>query len=419
MIDSTHDVMARSWVESANGHTDFPLQNLPFGVAKGHGIVCAIGDKALCLKDAVAHLDLSETLKAALLTVDLTAFLALHARSRQTLRPALFAALKDVKYAPILTPHLREQTALKMDLPVRVRDYSDFYAGIFHAKKVGSLFRPDQPLMPNYKHIPIGYHGRASTVRPSGEDVRWPSGQLKPPQADAPYFGPSKRLDYELELGIFAAGDPHHGQPIKIDQAHNHIGGYCLLNDWSARDIQAWEYQPLGPFLAKSFHTTLSPWLITPEALAPFQAPLRTREADDPAPLDYLWDENDQKSGSLALTLEVFLKPFGDTEFHRLSQTKADLALYWSPAQMITHHASNGCDVGAGDLLGSGTLSGSEPDQAGSLLELSDGGKTPIRVSGHDRTFLQAGDTVRFLAYGQREGFARIGFGACEATVTG
>ena len=311
-----------------------------------------------------------------------------------------------------------------MHLPCAIGDYTDFYVGIHHATNVGKQFRPDNPLLPNYKYVPIGYHGRASSVRVSGEPVVRPKGQRKAPEADAPDYGPCRRLDYELELGIFIGRGNALGQPIPIGDACGHIAGYCLLNDWSARDLQAWEYQPLGPFLAKNFLTSISPWVVTPDALAPFRTPMPARPEGDPKPLPYLSHDADRASGGLGIQLETVLvtpkmraanlPPFV------LSEGSAASAMYWSAAQIVTHHASNGCNLQPGDLIGTGTLSTDDPHGLGSLMEISQGGKAPIPLpSGETRSFLEAGDEIVLKAWCERDGTARIGFGECRGQVVG
>ena len=288
-------------------------------------------------------------------------------------------------------------------------------------RNVGKQFRPDNPLLPNYKYVPIGYHGRASSIRPSGTPVRRPKGQSKHPDASAPSFGPSQRLDYELELGIWIGPGNALGEPIPITEAAEHVAGYCLLNDWSARDIQAWEYQPLGPFLSKNFGSTISAWIVTPEALAPFRIAQPSRPEGDPAPLPYLLDEVDQREGGLDVELEVLLLTPGLREKglppHRLGLSNAK-NMYWTVAQMVTHHTCNGCNLQPGDLLGTGTISGPDEASCGSILEATLGGKNPIVLaSGEERRFLEDGDEVILRARGHREGFAPIGFGECRATI--
>jgi fumarylacetoacetase len=312
------------------------------------------------------------------------------------------------------------QTEVRLHVPCLVGDYTDFYVGIHHATNVGKQFRPDNPLLPNYKYVPIGYHGRASSVRASGEPVIRPSGQRKAPEADAPEYGPSRRLDYELELGIWIGQGNELGSPIPIAEAADHIAGYCLLNDWSARDLQAWEYQPLGPFLAKSFATTISPWVVTLEALAPYRLPW-SRPAEDPQPLPYLDCESLRATGALDVHLEVALetaamRAAGDAP-QSLARTNFRHS-YWTIAQMVAHHTVNGCNLEPGDLLGSGTQSGPTPDQAGSLLELTEGGKRAIRLeNGEIRTFAEDGDRVILRGWCERPGCARIGFGEASGMV--
>jgi len=424
--DHTHDPTLQSWVASANGHTDFPIQNLPLGVfgplagAPRGGI--AIGDMILDLR-AVHEAGLldeeAQTAAHACVGPSLNLFLALGAAPRRALRDAISALLQEGSDE---RPHLLHRTAdCILYLPAHIGDYTDFYAGIHHAEAVGKLFRPDTPLPPNYKWVPIGYHGRASSLRPSGADVRRPSGQRKAGSDGMPTFGPSRNLDYELELGIWVGPGNALGTAIPIAGAAEHIAGFCLLNDWSARDLQGWESQPLGPFLAKSFCTTISPWIVTPEALAPFRAPQLPRPADDPAPLPYLHDASDQDGGALDLELEVLLitsqmRKQGLAP-HRLS-IGSSLALYWTPAQLVTHHASGGCNLNPGDLMGTGTISTATSDGSGSLLELTQGGRAPITLpSGEERRFLEDGDEVILCARAKRPGAASIGFGSCRGVV--
>ena len=308
-----------------------------------------------------------------------------------------------------------------MHVPALVGDYSDFYVGIHHATNVGKLFRPDEPLLPNYKYVPIGYHGRASSVRPSGEDVVRPSGQCKAPDATAPEYGPSRRLDYELELGLWVGRGNELGQPIPIAEAGEHIAGFCLLNDWSARDIQAWEYQPLGPFLAKNFLTSVSPWIVTADALAPFRKAMPPRPPGDPQPLPYLDDPN-RETASLAVQIEATLSTEqmrrSGLAPHVLSRGSADCAMYWSASQIIAHHSANGCNLQPGDLIGTGTLSMDSAGGLGSLLEISQGGKQPLALpNGESRSFLEDGDEVTLKAWCEAEGAVRIGFGECVGRV--
>jgi fumarylacetoacetase len=419
MIDHTHSADLTSWVTDANGHADFPIQNLPLGIFSPRGEApragVAIGDHILDLA-ACHHLPPAPTVPT------LNAFLALGKPARTRLRHALSALLAvGSKAETMATQFLHRADACTLHLPASIGDYTDFYAGIHHATAVGKLFRPDQPLMPNYKYVPIAYHGRASSVRPSGVDFHRPSGQLKAPEDSAPSFGPSRRLDYELELGIWIGAPNAPGTPIPISQAADHIAGFCLLNDWSARDIQAWEYQPLGPFLAKNFATTISPWIITPEALAPFRAPQAPRPEGDPRPLPYLWDDADQAQGALDIQLEVLIVTpamrAAGLPPHRLSRSNARDA-YWTVAQMVAHHASGGCDLRAGDLCGTGTLSGAAPDAMASLLEFTQGGRNPITLpNGETRRFLEDGDEILLRARAERPGTVTIGFGDCRAMV--
>jgi fumarylacetoacetase len=428
--DTTHDPALRSWVASANeGGTDFPIQNLPFGRFRRAGsdepwrIGVAIGDQVLDLKLARAQCPWPagvDELLAPLAAGDLNAFMALGPVARRTLRDVLSAALAaGSELGPFLELCLVPQAQVQLSLPFRTHDYTDFYTGIHHATTVGKLFRPDNPLLPNYKWVPIGYHGRASSLIPSGQPFRRPRGQLKG-DAPVPEFAPSRRLDYELELGAVVGTANELGTPVPMSKAEDHLFGLVLLNDWSARDIQPWEYQPLGPFLSKSFGTTLSPWVVTMEALAPYRVPF-VRPAGDPAPLHYLDSEANRAGGAIDITLEVWIETAamreGKLPPQRLSQSSFRDA-YWTLAQLLAHHTSNGCNLQPGDLLGTGTQSGPGPGQGGSLLEQSAGGKQPITLAnGETRTFLLDGDTVILRAHCERDGAARIGFGACAATV--
>ncbi len=430
-IDGTHDPKLKSWVASANGHPDFPIQNLPLGVftppggSTGSRAGVAIGDMVLDLSAAhAAGLFSGEAARAAEAAAGgtLNALFALGAGPRRALRARLSELLAEgsaerAKAEPCLHPAAR----CALHLPARIGDYTDFYVGIHHATNVGTLFRPDNPLLPNYKWVPIGYHGRASSVVPSGTPIRRPNGQRKRPDEAAPSFGPCRNLDYELELGVWIGPGNALGEPIPIGSAAGHVAGYCLLNDWSARDVQAWEYQPLGPFLAKNFGSTVSPWVVTPEALAPFRVAQPPRPEGDPAPLPYLLDEADQREGALALELEVLLLTPGLKEKglppHRVALSNAR-HLYWTPAQMVAHHTCNGCDLRPGDLFGSGTITAPGEGGYGSLLEATQGGRRPIALaSGEERRFLEDGDEVFLRACARREGFATIGFGECRGAV--
>src|SRR5262245_33168582 len=433
MIDETHSVARRSWVASANGHVDFPIQNLPLGVftpgrdaARG-GV--AIGDEIF---------DLAAALSLGLF--DASAAPAAEAASGTTLNP-LFALGRPARVAlrhrlsEILDADGPERTRIeglrarllhraadcRLELPAAVGDYTDFFGGIHHATNAGKLFRPDNPLLPNYKYVPIGYHGRASSIRPSGANVRRPNGQRHGATEAAPSFGPSRSLDYELELGVWIGPGNALGTPIPIAEAGDHVAGFCLLNDWSARDIQGWEYQPLGPFLGKSFFTSISPWVVTPEALAPFRIAQAKRPAGDPEPLPYLSDASDQADGGLDIGLEVFLLTAGlrakGLPAHRLAASNAR-HLYWTVAQLVAHHTCNGCNLRPGDIFGSGTISGPTGDSLGSMLEISAGGRRPVELpSGETRRFLEDGDTVIIQAHCRREGYAGIGFGECRGTI--
>lgn len=429
-VDHTHDPERRSWVASANGHADFPLQNLPVGIVStastpAHRGGVAIGDAVLDLAALVrSGLLRGDAHDAALLASGptLNAFLAAGADARAALRLALVELLEEG--APARTrvePLLALSAVCTLHVPCAIGDYTDFYAGIHHALNVGRQFRPDQPLLPNYKFVPIGYHGRSSSIVASGTAIRRPHGQRKAPTDATPTVGPSRRLDYELELGVWIGPGNPLGEPIPIADAAAHIGGFCLLNDWSARDLQAWEYQPLGPFLAKNFATSISPWIVLPEALEPFRTAQATRPEGDPAPLPYLLDDADQVRGALDLELEVLLHtPAAKTSSlppERLSIGNAR-DLYWTVAQLVAHHTCNGCNLRPGDLFGSGTISAATPEGYGSLLELSRGGAEPKTLAtGETRTFLEDGDEVIFRARARREGYASIGFGEVRGVV--
>lgn len=424
-IDHTHDPAVLSWVESAKGHPDFPVQNLPLGVFRQAGgaaqIGTAIGDAILDLAGAAEAGLLPGALAEVFKSSALNDFFSLEKPARKQARATIWELLTDANRRPVVEPLLHPSEPCEMLLPARIGDYTDFYAGIHHATNVGKLFRPDNPLLPNYKHVPIGYHGRASSVRPSGVPVRRPLGQRKAPDAETPAFGPCQRLDYEVELGVWLAGGNALGERIGIDEAPDHIAGLCLLNDWSARDVQAWEYQPLGPFLAKSFHSTISPWVLTAEALAPYRIAQPARPAGDPQPLPYLSSPTDQESGCFAITIDAHLSSermrAAGMPAHRLS--RADCAnMYWTVAQMIAHHASNGCNLAPGDLLGTGTISSSDENGFGSLIELTRNGAATVTLpTGEERTFLLDGDEVTLAARAEVPGRARIGFGICRAEI--
>lgn len=429
-LDRTHDPNRRSWVTSADDHPDFPIQNLPLGIfttpeggAPRAGV--AIGEMILDLAAThAAGLFIGEAGRAAEAagTGALNSLFALGAGPRRALRERLSDLLADGgAEAKRMENMLHRASDCILHPPARIGDYTDFYVGIHHATNVGKVFRPDNPLLPNYKYVPIGYHGRASSVVVSGTALHRPSGQRKRRTETEPSFGPCRNLDYELELGVWIGPGNELGAPIPIGAASAHVAGFCLLNDWSARDIQAWEYQPLGPFLAKNFGTTISPWVVTPEALAPFRTAQPPRPEADPKPLPYLLDETDQREGALNVELEVLLLTAGLNEKglppHRLALSSTR-HMYWTVAQMVTHHTCNGCNLRPGDLLGSGTISAPEPTGCGSLLETTEGGKTPVRLdSGEERRFLEDGDEIILCARARREGFATIGFGDCRGTV--
>jgi fumarylacetoacetase len=430
-LDATHDPALTSWVASANAaDTDFPIQNLPFGRFRPAGsdapwrIGVAIGDQVLDLRAALAAGGWSADVAALLEPLaagDLPGFMRRGGAARRTLRAALSSALSAGSPSQsTLAACLVPQSAAETALPCTIGDYTDFYTGIHHATSVGKLFRPDNPLLPNYKWVPIGYHGRASSIVVSGTPFRRPRGQVKG-AADAPVVGPSQRLDYELELGVLIGSDNPLGEPIPMASAEDAIFGITLLNDWSARDLQAWEYQPLGPFLAKNFATTLSPWVVTLEALAPFRVPFE-RAAGEPAPLPYLDSPENREHGAFDLTVEAWIRTAAMREAGvpevLLSRASMREAAYWTPAQLVAHHTVNGCNLQPGDLLGTGTLSGPAPGQGGSLLELSQGGKTALTLAGGEtRTFLQDGDSLILRAHCARPGRRRIGLGRCEGTV--
>ena len=415
-LNATHDPALRSWVASANAPgADFPIQNLPFGrfsigpsEAPRAGV--AIGDQILDLR--------ATTLIA---TDDMNALMAATPQERSALRALISKGLaKGSALQADWQSALVDRSAATMHLPCRIGDYTDFYTGIHHATTVGKLFRPDNPLLPNYKWVPIGYHGRGSSIGVSGQTFRRPQGQLKG-AAEAPVLGASQRVDYELELGILIGPGNPRGEPIAIEQADDHLFGVCLLNDWSARDLQAWEYQPLGPFLAKNFATTISPWVVTLEALAPYRRAF-TRPEGDPQPLPYLDSAANRTEGAFDIALSVWLQTAKMRAAREaavmLSQSNVAESAYWTLAQLVTHHTVNGCNLEPGDLFGSGTLSGARPEQGGSLLELSLGGKQTVRLpNGEERTFMQDGDTIIMRGHCERAGAARIGLGEVSGTL--
>jgi fumarylacetoacetase len=418
-VNRTHAPELRSWVDSANGPaTDFPIQNLPFGVFRRRDskdaprVGVAIGSQIV--DPAAAGVTSTHS--------DLNALMALGNDAAHALRLALSELLRHdspdrARAEKALTP----MADCELLLPARIGDYTDFYASIQHATNVGRLFRPDNPLVPNYKYVPIGYHGRASSIVVSGTPIARPLGQARPSQNDPPLFRPSQRLDYEMELGFFVACGNSLGTPVPIREAADRVFGFCLLNDWSARDIQSWEYQPLGPFLSKSFATTISPWVVTAEALAPFRTAAYARPEGDPAPLEYLSEAHDQQTGGFDITLEAWIETVQMREKNlpsvRLSRANFR-DMYWTVAQMLAHHTSNGCNLRSADLLGSGTVSGEAADARGCLLELTRAGSEPIQLpDGEMRRFLEDGDQVILRGRCEREGWTPIGFGECRGAI--
>jgi fumarylacetoacetase len=431
-LDETHNPTLKSFIASANApDCDFPIQNLPYGAFRRRGaggaprIGVAIGDAVL---DVAAVADLMDDAPA---TGAAQACAAPHLNALMALGPPAWAALR-IGLSRLLhagaadtrarvEPHLTAIAAAELFVPVKIGNFTDFFASIFHATNTGRMFRPDTPLLPNYKYVPVAYHGRASSIRVSGTPVRRPSGQTKRADEAVPSYRPARSLDYELELGFYIGQPSALGTPVPIAEAGAHVFGYCLLNDWSARDIQGWEAQPLGPFLAKNFATTISPFVVTAAALAPFRTKAFARPEGDPAPLPHLTAPHDQAEGGLDIAMEVFLltpkmRAAGSAPF-RLSRGSF-AQVYWTVAQMVAHHASGGCNLEIGDLMGSGTVSGPEPESQASLLELSKGGREPVALpDGEERRFLEDGDEVIFRGHCARAGFARIGFGECRAII--
>ena len=430
-LNETHQPALRSWVASAQqAGTDFPIQNLPFAVFRRKGSNeafrggVAIGDQVLDLAAVAAGGLLQGAADAAAQAAAQPSLNALMAQGRpawSALRLALSRGLREGATPQGAWQHcLVAQADVEFDVPARIGDYTDFYTSVHHATNIGRQFRPDNPLLPNYKWVPIGYHGRASSIGVSGQRFHRPQGQTQPPGAAAPSFGPSKRMDIELELGVFMGRGNALGEPIAMADAEDHVFGLCLLNDWSARDIQGWEYQPLGPFLSKNFATTVSPWVVTLEALEPYRSALE-RPPEDPQPLPYLDSPRNRVAGAIDIQLQVGLQSaamreagLADATLCRTSYRHA----YWTIAQMVTHHTVNGCNLQPGDLLGTGTLSGPTLDQAGALIELTTGGKHPVALpNGEARTYLEDGDSVVIRGWCERAGAARIGFGECVGTL--
>jgi fumarylacetoacetase len=434
-INETHDPNLTSWVESANDPAaDFPIQNLPFCMfwpsedAEAPHLGIAIGDQIFDLYAAISSGLLGAEFDEIAEEIELCdlSFLSEVYGSEilSDIRQAAFGILREDAPADVIADArgcLIPAKRIEPELPFEIGDYTDFYCSIFHATNVGSMFRPDNPLLPNYKYVPIGYHGRASSIVISGSDITRPMGQNRSDQEKPPVFIPSKSLDYEMELGFFVGKGNELGKSIPLSEAEEHIFGVCLVNDWSARDIQAWEYQPLGPFLAKNFATTISPYVVTMDALAPFRTPAFERDAGDPQPLEYLSDANNQKFGGLDINLEVYLQ----TEQMRNENIEPQLLsrsntkdLYWTIGQMLTHHASGGCNLQTGDLMATGTVSGREKSERGCLLELTWRGTEPLTLpTGETRRFLEDGDEVIMKGYCEREGFRRIGLGECRGRV--
>jgi fumarylacetoacetase len=435
-MDETHDPARTSWVESAQGPTDFPIQNLPFGVFRRREeneparVGVAIGD---CILDiTVCHDEgrfrgVAERAAEVCAADSLNALMARGRAPRVALRRQVSALLSVDSPAYKNTPRLADRLLVPMAeaellLPATIGDYTDFYASVHHATNVGSMFRPDNPLLPNYKWVPIGYHGRSSSIVTSGTSVRRPAGQRKDPASETPEFGRTRQLDYEMEIGCFVSAGNSMGEPVPIAEAEEHLFGLCLVNDWSARDIQSWEYQPLGPFLGKNFATTISPWLVTLEALEPFRVPAAARPPGDPAPMPYLLGTADQECGGFDVTVEVYLATARmraeGMPAARLSRSRAR-DLYWTAAQMLAHHTSGGCNLRSGDLFATGTISGPGKEARGSLLEVAWRGTEPVTLpSGETRKFLEDGDEVIMRGYSERSGAARIGFGECRGVVT-
>jgi len=435
MTNATHRSDLRSWVDSANRPgTDFPIQNLPLGVFRdwegdeSPRVGVAIGDSVLDVAAVRAGLFAGPARRAveACTEPSLNALMALGGEYWRALRARLSELLsadhpEAADHRRALEGCLFSARDVEMLVPAHIGDYTDFYASVFHATNVGMMFRPDNPLLPNYKHIPVGYHGRASSIVVSGTAVKRPVGQTKADDAPAPSFGPTRMLDYEVEIGAFVGPGNALGEAIPIATAREHLFGLCLVNDWSARDIQRWEYQPLGPFLAKNFATTISPWIVTMEALEPFRAGAFAREAGDPAPLPYLADDEDQRSGGLEITIDALLETprMREDGCEAVRVSRGNLRdMYWTLAQMLAHHTSNGCNLRPGDLFASGTISGREKESRGCLIERTWRGAEPFTLpTDETRSFLEDGDTVILRAFCEREGAVRIGFGECRGTI--
>ncbi|MGZ5895353.1 MAG: fumarylacetoacetase [Xanthobacteraceae bacterium] len=430
-LNETHDPNRKSHVASANAAgTDFPIQNLPFGVFRVEGrneaarVGVAIGDQIFDLSRA-ADIFTGTAVQA------VTACAAPQLNDLMRCGPAAWSELRlqlsraldadERAHRSAIRSNLVPMADAELLLPVKIPNFTDFFASIFHATNAGKMFRPDNPLLPNYKYVPVAYHSRPSSVVVSGTPVRRPRGQTKPANETVPTYRPSRNLDYELELGFFIGTPSQWGTPVPISEAREHVFGYCLLNDWSARDIQAWEYQPLGPFLAKNFATTISPWIVTDEALAPFRTKAFARPAGDPAPLPHLDAAHDRDAGGLDIRMEALIatekmRAAGDAPFRLSTGTFADI--YWTVAQMVAHHTSNGCNLEVGDLYGSGTVSGAPRESWASLLELTMGGREKLTLpNGEIRGFIEDGDEIIFRGFCERAGATRVGFGECRAVI--
>ncbi len=437
-VNETHDQNLKSWIESANApDTDFPIQNLPFCIfvhdsfTNHERIGFAVGDfivdfHSLLEEGLFAEKDSELYKEIELFAFDGTLNIAVEVKSKHFpfIRQRLIEILSekaDETTRSTVEKHLHLASESLLLNPFEIGDYTDFYCSIYHATNVGKLFRPDNPLMLNYKWIPIGYHGRASSIVISGAEVIRPKGQNRSNENEPPVYIPSKALDYEMEVGFFVGKGNNLGETIDIKDAEEHIFGLCLVNDWSARDIQGWEYQPLGPFLGKSFATTISPFVVTMEALAPFRVPAFERDAGDPQPLDYLASEQNEKLGGLDIKLEVYIQTekMRSENIEPFMLSRSNLKdLYWTIGQMLTHHASNGCNLQTGDLMATGTVSGKEDSERGCLLEMTKRGAEPVELpSGETRKFLEDGDEIIMKGFCEREGFRRIGFGECRGRV--
>ncbi|MBU9598258.1 fumarylacetoacetase [Burkholderia multivorans] len=429
-LNATHDPQRRSWVASANrADADFPIQNLPFAVFRRIGTDdaprCGVG-----IGDQILDVTLCSELFAKPVAVAARACETDSLNRLMALDPSIISTFRHQLSELLEANHAEHRSAVEQALvpiqsvelllPVRIGGFTDFFASVHHATNAGKLFRPDNPLLPNYKYVPVAYNGRANSVRASGGLLRRPRGQIRVPGQDVPSYLPARRVDYEVELGLYIGQATTPDQPVPVSDAWRHVFGFSLLNDWSARDIQAWEYQPLGPFLAKSFATTVAPWVVTAEALLPFRTAAATRAAGDPLPLPHLSDEVDQRFGALDIEIEARLltDSMARTGQPSLPLSSSNAAtLYWTSAQMIAHHTSNGSSLDTGDLLGSGTISGPTRDAFGSLLEITGGGAEPFQIRGTDehRTFLEDGDEIRLRAKCRRDGFVSLGFGECAA----